>query len=130
MAMSASEWDRVIRIETQQAVGLKEVETLKGSMTEIKKCIQNMGESLIKITSDVSSIRAQNEGHEEKLAMLQELTASLGESVVGLDKCCKRLKHMLFCFVGILIVLAFLVGLLGEEVAPKALKWIWALVGL
>ena len=128
--MSASEWDRVIRIETPQAVGLKEVDVLKGAIYEIKDRLHDMHRDIKGATSDIASIRVQNEGHEEKLAMLQEITSSLSEAVIGIEKCCKRLKHTLFGFIGLLIVLAFLVGALGEEIAPKALKWLWALVGL
>ena len=120
----------MMRLSENQAAGLKEIEMLKDAILDIKKRIDDMHDHLKEVTGSICSIRVQNEGHEEKLAMLQELTASLGESVVGIEKCCKRLKHMLFGFVGIMIVLAFLVGLLGEEIAPKTLKWVWALIGL
>ena len=130
MTMTAQERERLMRLGESNATLITEVEHVKDSMRDIRERIKDMHEHLKGITSDVASIRIQNEGHEEKLAMLQELTASLGETGAQIEKSCKRLKHMLAGFVGLLIVLAVLVGVLGEEVLPKAFKWLWALVGL
>ena len=122
-AMSAQEWDRVIRLETKQAVGLDKLEGLRGSMERIHKSLDKMNDNLKEVLS-------QNDRHEERLAELQNITGDLAVTVDEVGKTCKRLRHVLFGFMAVLLALAFLVGLLGEEIAPKAMKWLWALIGM
>ena len=117
-------------LSANQAAVMKEMEYMKESMTRIHARLDETHKYLKEITKDVSSIRTQNEGHEERLAMLQNLTASLGESIVSLDKSCWRLKRVSFGFIGLLIIMAVLVGLMGDEILPKVFSWLWALVGL
>lgn len=130
MTMTAAERERLTDIAADQASIRTEAEHMKKSIDRIHSRLDEMHGYLKGMTADVSGILCQNEHHEERLSMLQELTASLSMSVREIEKSCTRLKHMLFGFLSLLIVLAFLVGLLGEEVLPKALKWIGAIVGL
>ena len=128
--MTAQERDQLTHVDRSQAALTKEVEHMSKSLTRVHERITEMHDYLKGITKDVSGILRQNEKHEERLAQLQNLTASLGETVVQIDKSGKHLKHVLFAFWGLLIAMAVLVGVLGEEVLPKALSWFWALVGL
>ena len=128
--MTSDERERMIRLSEAQAKLLTEGEMMKQSITRIHHRIDEMHESLVDMTKSLHSITRQNDGHEERLAQLQNITASLGETIVQLDKSCKRLKHTSFGFIGLLIVMAVLVGILGEEILPKAFKWLWAMLGL
>ena len=128
--MTAQERGQLTELTAKQAAGLKEVEYLKGSVDRLHKRMDEMHEYLKSMTNDISNILRQNDSHEEKLAQLQNITATLGESVVQVNRTCNRLKHVAVGFIALLIVMAILVGILGEEVLPKALSWLWALVGL
>ena len=130
MTMTGAERERLMRLGENTATLTAEVGHMKETMGRLGDRIEEMHDYLKGITADITSIRVQNEGHEEKLSMLQELTSSLAGSVQDIDKTCRRLKHVSFAFMALLIVLAVMVGLLGEEVLPKALSWLWALVGL
>lgn len=130
MTMTAQERNQLTELVANQAATMKEMEHMKDSMTRIHSRLDEMHDYLKGITSNVCEINKQNAMHEERLSALQETTASLGETVLQLDKSCKRLKHVSFAFLGLVIAMTVLVGLLGEEVLPKAVRWLWALVGL
>lgn len=130
MTMTSQERERLTNLSSEQAGMAKEVEHMKHTMDRINKRIDDMHAYLKDITNSVSGILLQNEGHEERLAQLQNLTVSLGETVTQIDKSGKRLKHVSFAFFALLIIMAALVGMLGQEVLPKAFKWLWALLGL
>lgn len=130
MTMTNLERERLTNLSSEQAGLTKEVEHMNKSLERVHERITEMHEYLKGMTKDVSGILRQNERHEERLAQLQNITASLGETVVQIDKSGKRLRHVLFAFWGLLVAMAVLVGILGEEVLPKALSWLWALVGL
>lgn len=130
MTMTAQERDQLTHVDRSQAALTKEVEHMSKSLTRVHERITEMHDYLKGMTKDVSGILRQNEKHEERLAQLQNITASLGETVVQLEKSGKRLKHVSFAFWAILLIMSVLVGVLGEEILPKAFKWLWALVGI
>lgn len=130
MTMTAQERDQLTHVDRSQAALTKEVEHMSESLTRVHERITEMHDYLKGMTKDVSGILRQNEKHEERLAQLQNITASLGETVVQLEKSGKRLKHVSFAFWAILLIMSVLVGVLGEEILPKAFKWLWALVGI
>lgn len=130
MTMTNMERERLTNLSSEQAGLTKEVEHMNKSLERVHERITEMHEYLKGMTKDVSGILRQNERHEERLAQLQNITASLGETVVQLEKSGKRLKHVSFAFWAILLIMSVLVGVLGEEILPKAFKWLWALVGI
>lgn len=130
MTMTDHEQERLIRLSEGQATLMLEVDHVKDQMGKIQKSLDDVLRYLRGTTKEINGIMRQNDRHEEKLAMLQELTASLAEAGEKIERSCKRLRYMLFGFFAVLIALAVLVGVLGEEVMPKILKWLWALVGL
>lgn len=130
MTMTTAERERLIKLSEDQAGLLKEGEIMKQSINRIHTRIDEMHDHLKGMTESLHDIVRQNDGHEERLAMLQEATSSLCQSVSEVDKACKRLKHLSFGFLALLIIMTVFVGILGEEILPKAFKWLWALVGL
>lgn len=130
MTMTGHERERMMRLSEDTARLATEMVHVKESIERIDERLDEMYDYLKGITDDVSSIRVQNAGHEGKLAMLQALTASLGETGAQIERSCKRLKYMLFGFAVVLAWLAVMVGALGEDIIPGVLKWLWALVGL
>ena len=128
--MTSAERDRMIDMASQQAVLVNEVDKMRKSIERIHQRIDEIGDSIERVSDKVCGIARQNEDHENRLIGLQNVTASLAESVAQIDNSCRRLKHVSFGFIGLLIVMAVLVGILGEEILPKALSWLWALVGL
>lgn len=130
MTMTAVERGQLTDVIASQAVVSKEVEQMHESIKRIHTRIDEIGDSIDKVSDKVCGIARQNEDHENRLIGLQNVTASLAESVTQIDNSCRRLKHVSFGFIGLLIVMTVLVGLLGEEILPKALSWLWTLVGL
>jgi len=130
MTMTGMERERLTSLSEGQASIMKDAEHMKDTMNRIHKRLDDMHDYLKKVTEDVAGILRQNEMHEERLAQLQNITASLGETVVQLEKSGKRLKHVSFAFWAILLIMSVLVGVLGEEILPKAFKWLWALMGI
>ena len=130
MTMTDLERERLMGLAAGQASMMKDAEHMKESMGRMNARIDDMHDYLKKMTKSMAAVTCRNEMQDERLSQLQNITASLGETVVKIDESGKRLKNISFAFYFILIVMAVLVGILGEEIIPKLFQWLWALFGI
>lgn len=130
MTMTDRERERLTILAAGQAAMMKDGEHMKESIKCARERLEDMHEYLKNITVSVNEITRQNEGHEERLAQLQNITSELVSAVAEVHRACRRLRHILFGFIAILVMFAVLVEALGVEIAPKFLKWLWSLAGL
>lgn len=130
MTMTDRERERLTILAAGQAAMMKDGEHMKETLTCVRGRIEDMHEYLKDITANVNGITRQNEGHEERLAQLQNVTSELVSAVAEVHRACRRLRHILFWFIAILVAFGVIVEALGVEIAPKFLKWLWSLAGL
>ena len=123
MTLANLEKERIWEMANTQAKILTEMEHMSRSLTKVHSRVDEVGER-------IDDMAQQDERQEERLAELQELTSSLNFSVTEAQNTARRLKHIAFGFLVLLAVTAFMVGLLSEEILPKVLKSLWALVGM
>lgn len=64
----------------------------------------------------------RDDHQEERMAQIQESVSSLAEAVHRVEETSMRLRRTAFGFIGILVVLAVLTGILGWDILLKALK--------
>ena len=130
MTMTDRERERLTILAAGQAAMMKDGEHMKESLKGVRARVEDMHGYLKDITVSMNEIRRQNEGHEERLAQLQNIASELVSAVAEVRLACRRLRHILFGFIAILVAFGVIVEALGVEIAPKFFKWLWALVGL
>ena len=123
MTLANLEKERIWEMANTQAKILTEMEHMNRSLTKVHSRVDEVGER-------IDEMARRDELQEERLAELQEITSSLNSSVTEAQNTARRLKYIAFGFLVLLAVTAFMVGLLGEEILPKVLKSLWALVGM